>query len=142
MVVNADDDPVEIKPIFVDNFGDVKPSKVEVKPNIDGASVLVETSLYVDSSVVPLDANEVDTAQFFSKKLNDLLNWLCRQANRAGFTIIIRRSNLINPMLQFVRERSGDHKVPEKKLKHVAIDSRIYGCMSMVRGYLSRKTND
>ena len=80
----------------------VKPPKVEAKPNIDGASIHVEASLYVDSSVVPLDANEVDTAQFFSKKLNDLLNWLCRQANRAGFTIIIRRSNLINPMLQLL----------------------------------------
>ena len=64
MVENADDDAVETKPIFVDNFGDVKPHKVEVKPNIDEASVHVEASLYVDSGVVPLDANEVDTTNF------------------------------------------------------------------------------
>ena len=66
MVENADDDPVETKLIFVDNFGDVNPPKVEAKPNIDGASVHVETSLYVDFDVVPLDANEVDTTQFFT----------------------------------------------------------------------------
>jgi hypothetical protein len=65
MVENADDDPGETKPNFVENFGDVKPPKVEAKPNIDGASVHVEASLYVDSGVVPLDANEVDTTQFF-----------------------------------------------------------------------------
>ncbi|AES60909.1 hypothetical protein MTR_1g072340 [Medicago truncatula] len=57
MVEYTDDDAVETKPIFVDNFGDVKPPKVEVKPNIDEASVHVEASLYVDSGVVPLDAN-------------------------------------------------------------------------------------
>ena len=56
--------------IFVENFGDVKPPKVEAKPNIDGASVHVEASLYVDSDIVPLDAKEVDTTHFFLKKLN------------------------------------------------------------------------
>ena len=51
MIENADDDLVETKPIFVDNFRDVTPFKVEAKPNIDGASILyVETSLDVDSS--------------------------------------------------------------------------------------------
>lgn len=65
LVENANDDPVETKPIFVDNSGEVTQPKVEAKPNIDGASVHVEASLYVDSGVVPLDANEVDTTQFF-----------------------------------------------------------------------------
>ena len=46
--------------------------------------------------------------------MDNLLNWIRRQANRAGFTIVIHRSNLINPVLQLVCERSGDHKVPEK----------------------------
>jgi len=77
MVENADDDPIETKSIFVDNFGDVKPPNVEVKPNIDGASIHVEASLYVDSGVFPLDANEVDTAQFFLKKLNGKIGLIC-----------------------------------------------------------------
>jgi len=47
MVENADDDPGETKSNFVENFGDVKPPKVEAKPNIDVASVHVEASLYV-----------------------------------------------------------------------------------------------
>jgi hypothetical protein len=29
---------------------------------------------------------------------DDLLNWVRRQANKAGFTIVIQRSNLINPI--------------------------------------------
>jgi len=70
MVENADDDSFETKLIFVDNFRDVTPPKVEAKPNIDGASVHVEVSLYVDSGVIPFDANEVDTAQFFSSEFN------------------------------------------------------------------------
>jgi len=68
MVENMDDDPGEPKPNFVKNFGDVKPPKVEAKPNIDEASVYVEASLYVDSSVVPLDNNEVDTTKFFFRR--------------------------------------------------------------------------
>ncbi|KEH34888.1 hypothetical protein MTR_3g074010 [Medicago truncatula] len=51
--------------------------RVETKPNIDGASVHVEASLYVDSGVVPLDANEVDTAHFFPKKLNGKIWMSC-----------------------------------------------------------------
>ena len=64
-VENADDDPGETKPIFFENSGDVKPPKVEAKSNIDGASVHVEASLYVNSGVVPLDASEVDMTLFF-----------------------------------------------------------------------------
>jgi len=55
----------ERKTNFVKKFGDVKPSKVEAKPNIDGPSVHVEASKYVDSGVLPLHAHEVDTASFF-----------------------------------------------------------------------------
>jgi len=77
----------ERQPIFVKNSRDVKPPKVEGKTNIDGAFVHVEASLYVDSGVVPLDANKVDTTLFFSKDvkskdMDDLLNWKRRQANR------------------------------------------------------------
>jgi len=93
MVDNTEDDPGETKPNFVEKSGDVKPSKVEAKPNIDGASVHVEASKYVDSGVLPLHVNEVDTARFFSdyikqKDKDDLLNWVRRQANKAGFTIV------------------------------------------------------
>jgi len=119
MVENTYDNPGETKPNFVENSGDVKPSKVEAKPSIDVASVHVEASLYVDYSVVPLDANEVDTAKFFSKEvkwkdMDDLLNLVHRQANKAEFTIVIQRSSLINPMVRLVCERSRAHKVPKK----------------------------
>lgn len=116
---NAEDDSGETKPNFVEKSRDVKLPKVEAKPNIDGASVHVEASKYVDFGVVPLQAHEVDTAKFFSddvkwKDREDLLEWARRQANKAGFTIITQRSSLINPMLRLVCERSGAHKVPKK----------------------------
>jgi len=69
MVENADDDSGETKPNFVENSEDVKPPKVEAKPNIGRVFVHVEASLYVDSGVVPLHANEVDTAKFFFPKM-------------------------------------------------------------------------
>jgi len=69
IVENTDDDSGETKSIFVENFGDVKLLKIEAKPNIDGASVHVEASLYVDSGVVPLDANEVHTDHFFFEEV-------------------------------------------------------------------------
>jgi hypothetical protein len=119
MVENVEDDPGETKPNFVKKSGDVKPPKVEAKPNIDGASVHVEASLYVDSGVLPLHANEVDTAKVFSddvkwKDMDDLLNWVRRQGNKVGFAIVTQRSILINPMVRLVCERSGAHKVPKK----------------------------
>ena len=49
MVENAKDVSGETKPNFVEISGDVKPPKVEAKPNIDGASIQVEASKYVDS---------------------------------------------------------------------------------------------
>jgi len=124
----------------------VKPPKVEAKPNIDGASIHVEASLYVDSVVVPLDANEVDTTHFFPKEVkwkdnDDLLNGVHHQENREGFTIVMHRFNLTNPMLQLVCERSGDQKVPKKRSNHETTGSRKCGCMFMVRGYLSRQTS-
>jgi len=117
---NAEDNPGETKPNFLEKSGDVKPPKIEAKPNIDGASVHVEASKYVDSGVLPLHANEVDTARFFSddvkwKDREDLLNWAHRQANTTGFTIVTQRSSLINSMLRLVCERGRAHKVPEKK---------------------------
>ncbi|KEH40225.1 hypothetical protein MTR_1g024995 [Medicago truncatula] len=59
MVENAEDVLGETKPNFVEFSGDVKPPKVEAKPNINGASI------YVDSGVLPLQAHEFDTARFF-----------------------------------------------------------------------------
>lgn len=121
MVKNAKDVPGETKENFVENSGDVKPPNVEAKTNIDGASVHVEASKYVGGSgVLPLQPHEVDTAKFFSddvksKNRDELLEWVRRQANKAGFTIVTQRSSLINPMFRLVCERSGAHKVPEKK---------------------------
>jgi len=77
MVENTEDDPGETKPNFVEKSGDVKPLKVEAKPNIDGASVHVEASLHVDSGVLPLHANKVDTAKFFSTRLSGKIGMTC-----------------------------------------------------------------
>jgi len=49
------------------------------------------------------------------KDREDLLEWARRHANKEGFTIVTQRSSLINPMLRLLCERSGAHKVPEKK---------------------------
>jgi len=79
MVENAEDVPGETKPNFVKIFGDVKPPKVVVKPNIDGAFVHVEASKNVDSGVLPLHAHDVDTARFFQTTLSEKIkkNCLC-----------------------------------------------------------------
>jgi len=68
MVENVEDVLEETKPNFVEISRDVKPSKVEAKPNIDGTSVHVEASKYVDSGVLPLHAHEVDMARFFFRR--------------------------------------------------------------------------
>jgi len=64
MVENPDDDPVEIKPSFVDYSFEIKLPKVEasvdVKPNADEAYVKVE-ALHVNSGVSEFGVNEVDT---------------------------------------------------------------------------------
>ncbi|KEH30011.1 FAR1 DNA-binding domain protein [Medicago truncatula] len=142
MVENAEDVPGETKPNFVEFFGDVKLPKVEAKPNINGASE------YVDSGVLPLQAHEVDTTRFFSddvksKDREELLEWARRQANKAGFTIVTQRSRLINPMFRLVCEKSGAHKVPEKKKpKHARTGSRKCGCLFMISGYQSKQTKE
>jgi len=77
MVENAEDVPGETKPNFVEITEDVKPPKVEVKPNIDGVSVHVEASKYVDFRVLPLHAHEVDTLSFFQTTLSGKIEKNC-----------------------------------------------------------------
>jgi len=67
----------ERQPNFVEISGDVKPPKVEAKPNIGGASIHVEASKYVDSGVLPLHAHEVDTARFFQTTLSGKIEKNC-----------------------------------------------------------------
>ena len=103
---------------MVEKVGDRKPSVVD--------SIMIEASVKVEASSVnsgvwKLRDNEVDTTHFFSsretwKGKDELLGWVRQQANRAGFTVITKRSCAIrNPMLELVCERSGGHKVPKKK---------------------------
>lgn len=107
---------------------------------------LVEASS-VNSDVWKLCDNEVDTSHFFLsrdtwKDKDELLGWVRRQANRAGFKVIIKRSyELRNPMLELDCERSGEHKVPKRKVKHEATGSRKCGCLFKVRGYVVREDN-
>jgi len=133
MVENSDDDLVDRKPSFVDYFIEIKPPKVETSVKVE-ASMKVE-ALRVNYGVSNLCDNGVDTTHFFSsretwKDKDELLDWVRRQANRAGFTVVIKRSCAIrNPMLELVCEGNGEHKVPKKKLKHEATRSRKCGCV-------------
>ena len=139
MVENAGDDPGDQKPSVVDSIKVEAPIKVE-------ASVKVEASS-VNSDVWKLRDNVVDTAYFFStrdtwKDKDELLGWVHRQANRAGFTVIIGRScEGRNAMLELVCERSSEHKLPKRKVKHDATGSRKCGCLFKVREYVVRENN-
>jgi hypothetical protein len=84
MTENAEDVSGETKRNFVQISGDVKPPKVEVKPNIDGASIHVEASKYVSPGVVPLQAHEVDTARFFSDDIKAVFGTTERVRKEAG----------------------------------------------------------
>ncbi|AES88530.2 hypothetical protein MTR_4g057300 [Medicago truncatula] len=44
-------------------------------------------------------------------------------------------------MLKLVCERSGEHKVPKKSLKHEATGSRKCGCLFKLRGYVVKEEN-
>ena len=44
-------------------------------------------------------------------------------------------------MLELVYERSGEHKVPKRKVKHEATGSRKCGCLFKVRVYVVREDN-
>ncbi|KEH33375.1 hypothetical protein MTR_3g437000 [Medicago truncatula] len=124
---------------FIDSIKVEAPAKVE-------ASVKVEASS-VNLDVWKLRDKEVDTAHLFStrdtwKDKDELLCWVRRQANRVGFTVIIRRScEGRNAMLELVCERSGEHKLPKTKVKHEATGSRKCGCLFKVRGYVLRENN-
>ena len=126
-VENAGDDPGDRKPRVVDSIKVEAPAKVEVSVKVEASSV--------NSDVWKLRDNEVDTANLFStrdtwKDKDELLGCVRRQANRAGFTVIIRRScEGRNAMLELVCERSGEHKVPKIKVKHEATRSIKCGCL-------------
>jgi len=99
-VENAGDDPGDRKPRVVDSIKVEAPAKVKVSVKVAASSV--------NSDVWKLRDNEVDTTHFFStqdtwKDKDKLLGWVRRQANRAGFTVIIRRSyEGRNAMLELV----------------------------------------
>jgi len=103
MVENAGDDPGDRKPSVVNSIKVEAPVKVEASMKVE-ASVKVEASS-INSGVCD---NEVDTTHFFLiretwKDKDELLGWVRRQANRAGFTVIIKRScQGRNAMLELV----------------------------------------
>lgn len=134
MVEIVDDDPVVTKPSFVNYFSEIKPPKVEasvdVKNNSSEAFVYVESfvnaeALHVNSGPSQLGINKVDMTNFFSrqdtwKDRDKLLSLIHRQENKAEFTVVRERSGIKNPMLELICERSGDHKIPKKRLEHEA----------------------
>jgi len=44
-------------------------------------------------------------------------------------------------MLELVCEWSGEHKLPNRKVKHEATRSRKCGCLFKLRGYVGRENN-
>ncbi|XP_039683854.1 uncharacterized protein [Medicago truncatula] len=121
------------------------PIKVEASVKVE-AFVKVEASS-VNSDVWKLCDNKLDTTHFFStrgtwKDKDKLLGWVRRQANRAGFTVVIKIScEGGNAMLELVYERSGEHKVSKRKVKHETTGSRKCGCLFKVRGYVVKEDN-
>jgi len=145
MVENVGDDPGDRKPSVFDSIKVEAPIKVEASVKVE-SSVKVEASS-VNSNVWKLRDNEVEITHFFSTRVtwkdkDELLSWVHRQANRAGFTVVIKRScEGRNAMLELVYEQSGEHKVPKRKVKHEATRSRKCGCLFKVREYVVREDN-
>ncbi|AES97825.2 hypothetical protein MTR_5g060540 [Medicago truncatula] len=89
----------------------VNPGEVEASVKVESSVKLEDSS--VNTRVWKLRENKVDKTNFFSgretwKDKDELLGYVLRQANRAGFMIIIKRSCAIrNPILELVCERSG-----------------------------------
>jgi len=77
MVENAEDVPGETKPNFVEISRDVKPPKVEAKPNIDGASVHVEASKYVGPGVSHFKPTKLTQLGFFRTTLSGKIEKNC-----------------------------------------------------------------
>jgi len=112
MVENAG----ERKPTVVDSIKVEAPVKVKASGKVE-ASVKVEASS-INSGVCD---NDVNTAHFYStrdawKDKGELLGWVRREAT-------------------MVCERSGEHKVQKRKVKHEATGSRKCGCLFKLRGY-------
>jgi len=76
---------------------------------------------------------EANTGSFFTtierwKDQEELLDWVHRQAARAGFTISIDKSSTITPYMTMQCERSGEYKPPKtrKKPKLEVMRSRVH----------------
>ncbi|KEH19763.1 hypothetical protein MTR_8g467980 [Medicago truncatula] len=84
------------------------------------------------SSGEGLTTDELQLDQYSTKDTwkvrDDMINWVCRQANRARFTIFIVRCNLKKSMLLLACEWNGDYKAPKKKVKLEATGSKKCGC--------------
>ena len=100
MVEKLADDGVEPKPAIIEASGDVKPTvNVNLKVKIPFQAQIEEKPKPVPIGVAKVRGNEGDTASFFLtnerwREKDDLLGWVRRQAERAGFTISIDKSSL------------------------------------------------
>ncbi|KEH34641.1 hypothetical protein MTR_3g467720 [Medicago truncatula] len=126
MVENAKDVPRETKPNFVEFFGDVKPPKVEAKPNINGASK------YVDSGVLPLQAHEVDTASKQTKEWGlNILNGVHNHAMMPALEGHILGGRLKEDDKKIVRDLTKSKMLPRHILIH--LKNKRPHCMTNVK---------
>jgi len=115
MVENVGEDGVEPKPAKSKAFGvasgDIKPTKeVEFKVKFPFQAHIVHNQ----AKSVPTGVRviEVNTGSFFTtnerwKDREELLDWIRRQAARAGFTISIDKSSTITSYMTMQCERRG-----------------------------------
>ena len=158
MVDNVADDDVEPIPAkneasddaFGEGSGDVKPT-VNVKP-FQRCQVKIPFQARIgkieEPKPVPIGVVcEVrDTASFFTtnarwREREELLGWVRRQGERAGFTVCIDKSVIKRPYLTMQCERSGIYKPPKtrKKPNLEGIGSRKCNCLLRLKGFLIRK---
>jgi len=92
---------------------------------------------------------EVNTESFFItnerwKDREELLDWIRRQAARAGFTISIDKSSTITPYMMMQCGRSGEYKPPKtrKKPKLEGTGSRKCDCPFGLKCFFEKKLVD
>jgi len=158
MCVCGGGDDVELKPakneasddVSSVGSGDVKPT-INVKPFKVKIPFQARTGKIEELKPVPIGVvcKVCDTASFFTtnarwREREELLGWVRRQGEKAGFTICIDKSVLKRPYLTMQCERSEIYKPPKtrKKSNLEGIDSRKCNCPFRLKGFFDKDTND
>jgi hypothetical protein len=111
---------------------------IELKPNID------ELDIAQPHIVEPYEVVIVNTVNYFFtfekyKVQDNLINWCRAEAAKAGFTIVIKKSNIGSgqrkPFFILGCERGGVYKERKNNLKIEDTTTRKCKCSFRLRGY-------